>query len=257
MKRLFLTWQDKESRKWFPVGELSFDGSVYRFFYLKGAEQAKQEANFQPMVSFPHFREVYESVELFPIFSNRVMPSSRPDYQQFIEYLAFPETTNDPLAFLARSGGAKVTDQFEIFCFPELNNQGEYQLNFFAHGLRYLPPSSIERIAIMQKDDEIFVALDLQNRFEHDALQLHTRDNHIIGYCPSYLLDDVNEYVRGGFKFEVSVERVNDRSAPLQFLLLCRVVFPQTARHRPFTSNAYKPIITTLSTVGDSEMAYA
>lgn len=251
MKRLFLTWQDKESRQWYPVGELRFDGTVYTFFYIAGAREAKAEANFQPLVSFPDLNEVYESTELFPMFSNRVMPRSRPDYQQIIKFLALPESSNDPLAFLAITGGAKVTDQFEIFCFPELNVEGEYQLNFFAHGLRYLPQESIERIAMMHKDDEIFVALDLQNKFERNALQLHTRDNHIVGYCPSYLLDDVNEYVRGEFKVEVSVERVNDASSPLQFRLLCRIVFPQTAHHRPFTNKAYSPVVSTPSTLYD------
>jgi hypothetical protein len=251
MKRLFLTWQDKESRKWYPVGELQFNDGVYRFFYLKGAEDAKSKANFQPLVSFPDFREVYESSDLFPMFSNRVMPRSRPDYQQVIEFLALQESDNDPLAFLARTGGAKVTDQFEIFCFPELDSNSEYHLNFFAHGLRYLPSSSIERISKMQSGDQIFVALDLQNSFEKNALLLHTKDNYVVGYCPSYLLDDLAEYVPGSFDFEVMVERVNNGSSPLQFRLLCRIVFPQTSHHRPFTSKAYSPVVSTLTTLHD------
>jgi hypothetical protein len=37
LKTLFLAWQDYQSRLWFPVGRLTFDGEVYTFVYIKGA----------------------------------------------------------------------------------------------------------------------------------------------------------------------------------------------------------------------------
>ena len=241
MRKLFLTWQDKKSRQWFPVGQLISDDKSFRFFYIQGALEAQKEANFQPLVSFPDFRKVYESNELFPMFSNRVMPDSRPEYKQTIEYLSLPEDYNDPLAFLALTGGAKVTDSFEMFCHPKLDDKGEYNLHFFAHGLRYLPECSIERIGRMNSGDKIDLAHAFQNPFEENALQLHTRDNFIVGYCPSYLLDDINEMRR--FKdIEVCVERVNDKSAPLQFRLLCRLIFPQMQNYIPFAAKRYESI---------------
>lgn len=256
MRKLFLTWQDKESRKWFPVGTLVFDGELYRFFYVKGALEARDEANFQPLISFPDFREIYESDELFPMFANRVMPASRPEYKQTIELLAIPEGDDDPLAFLARSGGAKVTDKFEIFCAPKLEN-GKYNLRFFAHGLRYVPEGAIKRISQMRREDRLYLAHDFQNPFEADALQLHTRDNHIVGYCPSYLLDDMNR-LRRREDIEVCVERVNDESAPLQFRLLCRLLFPQTENHRPFTAGKYEPVVSRSSAlIDDLDVTFA
>lgn len=243
MRKLFLTWQDSKSRKWYPIGQLTWDGEVYRFLYIMGALSAHNEAGFRPPVSFLNFHEIYESSELFPMFANRVMPASRPEYKQTIEWLSLPESANDPLVFMARSGGAKVNDKFEIFCYPELDNDSNYDLHFFAHGLRYLPKSSIERIKEMQRGEKIQLALDFQNSFETNALQLHTTDNHIIGYCPSYLLDDVNEYVRQGKNIGVYVERVNADNAPLQFRLLCRLVMPQMTGFLPFSGNDYKPIV--------------
>lgn len=256
MRKLFLTWQDKKSRKWFPIGQLTFDGGLYRFFYIKGALQAHEEAGFQPLVSFPDLHETYESDELFPMFSNRVMPSSRPEYQQTVEFLSLPEAYNDPLAFLARSGGAKVTDNFEVFCYPMPEN-GNLNLHFFAHGLRHLPPSSIERINKLKRGDRILLAHDFQNPFESDALQLRTQDNFIVGYCPSYLLDDMNE-LRRNKDIEVCVERVNDESAPLQFRLLCRLIFPQIQNYRPFSSRNYAPIAAEIgSTISDLDVTFA
>jgi len=190
------------------------------------------------------------------MFSNRVMPASRPEYKQTIEFLSLPEDRNDPLAFLARSGGAKVTDNFEVFCYPKTEN-GTFHLHFFAHGLRYLPQCSIERISEMKREDRIFLAHDFQNPFESDALLLRTRDNLIVGYCPSYLLDDMNEMRR--YKgIEVCVERVNDESAPLQFRLLCRLIFPQMQNHRPFSSGNYAPVAAEIgSTIADLHVTFA
>jgi len=37
MKTLYLAWQDAKDRRWFPVGQLSFDGDIYQFVYTKGA----------------------------------------------------------------------------------------------------------------------------------------------------------------------------------------------------------------------------
>jgi|ERR1043166_5145628 hypothetical protein len=256
MRKLFLTWQEKVSRKWFPIGQLAYDGNLYQFFYLKGALRAQAEAGFQPLISFPELQGVYVSDKLFPMFANRVMPSSRPEYQQTVKFLSLPKDFNDPLAFLARSGGAKVTDTFEVFCYPKIEN-GKYHLHFFAHGLRYLPQCSIDRISEMKHGDRILLAHDFQNPFESDALQLHTQDNYIVGYCPSYLLDDMNE-VRQNKEIKVCVERVNDESAPLQFRLLCRLIFPQMPNYRPFSSGDYEPVTSEISSeISDLDVTFA
>lgn len=249
MRKLFLTWQDSKSRNWYPIGQLTWDGDVFRFFYIKGALSAHNEAGFRPPVSFLNFHEIYESSELFPMFANRVMPASRPEYKQTIEWLSLPESANDPLAFMARSGGAKVNDKFEIFCYPELDSNSNYNLHFFAHGLRYLPQGSIERIKQMQRGEQIQVAFDFQNAFEPNALQLHTPDNHIVGYCPRYLLDDVHTTLRQDRNINVYTERVNDDNAPLQFRLLCRLVMPQVTGFLPFSGNDYQPIAAKPETV--------
>lgn len=178
------------------------------------------------------------------------MPVSRPEYTDIIKFLDISESDNYPLAFLARSGGAKVTDSFEIFCYPKSENNKSH-LHFFAHGLRYLPECSIERISKMQREDRILLAHDFQNPFETDALQLRTLDNYIIGYCPSYLPDDVNK-MRGKEEIEVCVERINDESASLQFRLMCRLIFPQMDGHKPFSNRNYAPVSNEMGKTADN-----
>lgn len=74
MKSIFLAWQapkdSKLSRAWFPIGRLdaeSADNEVIscRFRYTGGAQRAHEEVGFEPLVSFPEFREDYRSEKLF------------------------------------------------------------------------------------------------------------------------------------------------------------------------------------------------
>ncbi|WP_121971239.1 hypothetical protein [Leptolyngbya sp. BC1307] len=69
---LFLAWQNPISRRWFPIGRLTFDGHLYRFGYIQGVVTAQQEGDFESLWAFPELNTVYESYELFPLFSNRL-----------------------------------------------------------------------------------------------------------------------------------------------------------------------------------------
>ncbi len=155
MKTLFLAWLDPISRSWFPIGRLTNDGKTYQFVYLQGVKAAQQQCGFQGLWSFPDLGKVYESPELFPLFSNRVGTRSRPDYPEFVQWLNIPEHEDDPMTILARSGGQRATDTFEVFpaslppaSLPDEN--GLYNIHFFAHGLRYLPPETVNRISCLQ-----------------------------------------------------------------------------------------------------------
>jgi hypothetical protein len=33
MTTLYVAWRDPETRSWYPVGQLSFEGEAYRFVY--------------------------------------------------------------------------------------------------------------------------------------------------------------------------------------------------------------------------------
>lgn len=91
MKTLFLAWKDPVSLAWFPIGRLTFDGKLYRFVYIQGVLSAHQKADFPPLWSFPDLDRVYESPELFPLFANRLLRRSRPDYPDFVKWLNIPK----------------------------------------------------------------------------------------------------------------------------------------------------------------------
>ncbi|WP_066384762.1 HIRAN domain-containing protein, partial [Anabaena sp. CA = ATCC 33047] len=244
MKTLFLAWQDPKSRGWFPIGRLTFDGNEYQYLYTKGALEARTKYQFQPLLSFPDLNKVYKSAELFPLFSNRLMRRSRPDYKNYIECLNIPEGEDDPVAILSRSGGRKVTDNFEVFPCPEPDENGLYHIHFFAHGLRHLPVCAIEKIDQLEPSELLYLANEFQNPYDSRALLLCTKDHHIVGYCPRYIVDDVFKLKNQNPELvKVHVERVNPAPTPLQLRLLCNLTAEWHEEFQPFSSREYQPIV--------------
>lgn len=196
-----------------------------------------------PLLSFPRLDEVYTSTYLFPVFANRVMSRSRPDYSSFIEQLDLLNDDPSPMAILARSGGERQTDTLAVFPCPEVDEQGHYHLYFFSHGLRHLPSSAIERINQFEPGAKLWLQYEFQNPYDAQALILNTEDHYIVGYCPRYLLAEIFELLRQNSNLEVRVERVNKPPTPLQFRLLCKMSVDALDDFRPFSSRQYQPLI--------------
>ncbi len=76
-KTLLLAWKDPISHSWFTIGRLIFEENNYKFVYTQGVKEAQQKCAFKPLSSFPCLHEVYTSTELFPVFSNRLMSTSK------------------------------------------------------------------------------------------------------------------------------------------------------------------------------------
>jgi hypothetical protein len=251
MKMLFLAWRSPETHSWYPIGKLIQEGKEYQFVYTKGIVKAKDETGFNGLISFPNTNEIYHSEELFPFFANRVLSPSRPDYKNFIEWLNLSENNHDPVAILTASGGRRETDTLEVFSLPEKNEQGEFHIHFFVHGLRHLPESSKERILQLTPEDRLFMCLDFQNPYDRNAVMLRTNDlldnkpdRYIVGYCPRYLKSDILELIMHSIQQTVvKVERVNLPPAPMEYRLLCSLTAPWTDNFNPFSSEEFQPIV--------------
>lgn len=77
VEELYVGWQDRQSRRWYPVGHLTIDGDHYAFEYLEGALEAREQANFRGISQFPNFHQRYRAPDLFPFFQNRVKSQRR------------------------------------------------------------------------------------------------------------------------------------------------------------------------------------
>ncbi len=251
-KTLFLAWRDPETARWFPVGKLQASDHDYRFEYIQGAIEARDSRGFCPFPSFPDMHVAYISETLFPLFRNRTLPLSRPDYQDYVEWLNFPKEEADPLSLLARSGGKRATDTLEVFPCPEKDSEGRYRIHFFAHSLRHMGECAQKRVLSLQPGERLRLMHDFQNAHDSAALALRTDattpgDYHLVGFCPRYLTEDVFQLLNSAYErlaeaLTITVERVNPSPAPTQLRLLCNMTVRWPDGFAPFSSEMYQPL---------------
>jgi len=243
VKQLYLAWQDPKNRSWYPVGLLTIDeNGTYRFVYTKGALSSK---NFVPFGRMTDPYSEYKSEDLFPLFRNRLLSNSRPEYKKYLEWLGVSENEDNPLSVLAMTEGIRATDTLEVFKCPMPNDKGEYEVNFFSHGLRYVAKRVIERVNNLRKSEMLFLVPDPQNRYDSMAMALRTDDPvEFVGYCPRYLSPDFQKLLEENKAMDVlvTVERVN-RDAPLNLRLLCKLVAPWPTSFKPCSDDKFKPLV--------------
>jgi hypothetical protein len=243
MKTLFLAWQDPSTRAWFPIGKLNHDGKLYHFVYLQGAIQANRDTDFQPIISFPDFYKSYESRELFPLFQNRLLRPSRPDYPSFIQSINLSQSVLDPIDILSRTGGKRETDTFEVFPLPERDEQGNYTIYFLAHGISHFPLETHQHILSLVPGEQLYVMHDCQNPFDHHALMLRTQNRFNVGFCPRYLVHDFFKLlIHTPEQVSVTVEQINLPPTPIQSRMLCRLTARWQDNFQPFSAPIFEPL---------------
>ena len=240
-RTLFLAWQDAQTRQWFPIGRLDADvkRDEYHFRYVGGAEQAQKEVGFPWLLDFPDPGRYYRSRELFPLFQNRVMARSRPDFKDYLRSLDLRDNA-DPIEILSANGGHRVTDSYEVF--PKLvkHPDGSFVCRFFLHGWRHVSEPARERLNTLQEGENLLVEPDRANPYDTLAVQLQTTDFQMIGWAPRYLAADLAMAADG--RYEARVVRVNHRPIPLRqrFLIEMR---GRWENYEPMSSRDYIPLI--------------
>jgi len=223
MKELFLAWREPTKREWIVVGKLWQKDKKYYFGYTKGVKKAKESGNFNEFGVMQNINKIYVSDELFPIFKNRILNKSRPEYLDYIKWLGFEDKVS-PLEELSRTNGLRATDSLQIFEKPKPRN-GKFIIHFFSHGIRHLPLTYQERINHLKEGENLYIAKDIQNKYDKYALFLRTDDPvEIVGYIPRFYTKDINKLIdiNGNNNIEVKIKKIN-LDAPKQFQLLCRL----------------------------------
>lgn len=250
MRNLYVAWQNPKSRQWFVVGRLLYgDDEGYVFEYTKGALEANKKGHFHPFTSFPKMKARYTSDRIFPMFANRILSSSRPEYESFKDWMNIQNGEDEMLALLARSGGERQTDTLEVFPSPERENEGKYTFHFFVHGLRHQADCAIDRAKQLKAGESLFLMQDPQNPADSGAVAVRTAekfhgDMHLMGYLPRYLADEANMLLKENSDLvNVTVARVNQPPAPVQFRILCRIKFNVSDfEYEPFSDSRYRPV---------------
>lgn len=241
-RTLYMAWQDKAaSRRWFPVGRLDADigRSRYLFRYTQGAKEAREEAGFIPVFDFPEMDGRYESRALFPIFQNRVMKPGRPDFGEYLRNLDL-DGSADPIMILAANGGTRMTDDYEVFPKITKDESGNFTCRFFLRGARHVSAAAQGRTRGLESEEELIVALELNNPATGLAVQIQTTDYHVIGWAPRYLVDDLSRAMaEAPFECKARVARFNPPPAPSAQRVLVEMT-GQWEKHEPMSGRQYK-----------------
>lgn len=243
-KTLFLAWQDAEekSRRWFPIGRLDVERAHYRFRYIRGAKTAASQAGFLPLPDFPKLEQDYRSMELFPLFKNRVIAPGRPDRSEYLKNLGLSENA-DPAEILSVNGGSRITDAYEVFPKIEKGADGKFKCRFFLHGWRHVSACARRRMAALAPDEELYVTLELTNPATGLAVQIQTTDYHVIGWTPRYLVDDLaNAINKESLNHEARVVRVNPQPAPSSQRVLIEMQ-GRWENHEPMSGPDFLPLV--------------
>jgi hypothetical protein len=239
MSVLYLAWRQPDQR-WWPIGRLERQANgVYVFRYMQGAQFA-EESGFRPLLSFPDLHATYVSKDLFPLFRNRLMGEDRNGFVDFAKWLGLPGET-DPLVLLARSGGRRETDMFEVFSSPEADGEGRYRMSFFVHGLNHRPEESRALAMSLQPGEPLVLQADPKNPVHRGALRILARHGHHLGFAPRYLCDDLATLQQQG-EAKIRVQAVNAPPAPMQFRLLVVVEAPWPHGFVPLSGPEFQPL---------------
>ena len=243
MKTLFLAWQDKQqkSRRWYPVGRLDIEPSLYRFRYIRGANRAKENAGFPPLYEFPGFEEDYCSPELFSLFKNRIIARGRPDRSVYLEQLDLAEDAN-PFEILSVNGGYRATDHYEVFPKIVKREDGGFLCRFFLHGHRYVNPDARKRIDSLKENETLYLALELTNPATGIAVQIQTEDYQMIGWAPRYLEVDLAAAMAESPSYEARLVKINPQPAPRRQRALIEMR-GRWHRHEPMDGGDFIPLV--------------
>lgn len=244
---LFVAWRSGTPDKgaWAPIGKLERVDGVYRFVYTHGAQTLEGFRSFPGMADLG---AVYESEALFPIFANRLLSRSRPEYEAYLTWGGFdPNNPPDPLAILGVTEGIRQTDQLEVFPCPAPDADGCYLTKFFLHGLRWVPQEAVERVGRLRVGEGLALMPDPSNLYDPQAIAVWTIDERnpfFIGYVPRYLANDIGTLCTSCDPdlIQVTVERLN-AAAPFQMRLLCRMNACWPEGFQPCAGEAFQPIV--------------
>jgi hypothetical protein len=186
----------------------------------------------------------YKSEELIPLFRNRLPSRSRSDFRKIAGWLNLSGDENQ-FDLLSRFGLIPGTDSILIYPEPKIGS-GEYELEFFVHGIRHMGEDALERCSRIRAGDRLLPVLDVQNPVDPNAIAFRRENDPIlIGYAPVFYASDLKALLsshRIANGARITVVR-NNEDAPAQLRLLCRYVSPVTQDFRALDTEDHKILV--------------
>ncbi len=241
-RKLIVNWQDDATRSILPVAELievnETDVDRFEFGYLEGVRSA-MEKGFQPFLAFPDLDRRYASAKLFPFFQNRVLPTTRPDYLDYVAALGLSPETANVVELLGRSEGRRQTDRIEtVLAAQREPTTGGYITRFLARGVRHLDGAETAILGL-EAGAILTATVDSANPVNPRARLLRVGEQSV-GFVPDYLLADMEVLDRGETGPTFTVERINPAPHPTHHRLLVRLDAPWPEGFEPFQAPLFQ-----------------
>lgn len=221
-----------------PIGLLEDLGGMYRFRYVATVLEL---ADFRPLIGFPSLHRTYAAGRLFPFFAQRVLQPDRPDFSEYVQLLKLPVTAS-PWELLARSGGTRKGDHYELLAEPRVDDDGRTSTTFFVRGLRFAPrgPASTEaRLTSLRMGDALTLRPEPMNVVNPHAQLVGTSDDFPLGWVPDLLLPLLQA---ASMAPHLAVAALNSPPAPWHLRLLATLEARLTPGYRLFDRRAWTPI---------------
>ncbi len=241
-RRLIVNWQCEVTRAFLPVAELveTNEGGDegFEFGYLEGVRGAMHKG-FQPFLAFPELDRRYASAKLFPFFQNRVLPTTRPDYLDYVAALGLSPETANVVELLGRSEGRRQTDRIETVLAAQRDPAtGGYVTRFLVRAVRHIEGAEAAILGL-EAGAILTAMLDSTNPVNPRARLLRVGEQSL-GFVPDYLLADMEVLDRGETGPTFTVERINSAPHPTHHRLLVRLNAPWPEGFEPFQAPPFQ-----------------
>lgn len=237
MKSVFVIWKDIVDSMWHPVAKLTRVDDSYTLSYTKGSNHCR-------FIPFPRMSDrsaVYRSNELFSLFTNRLIPSNRPEFKKILDWSDVMLKDYDELDILSLSGGARKTDEYRIVPLPVPDKNNFYKLRFFTSGVSHLEDDSVQQISELRPGERLEFSYENSNKFDKNAVLVTSKSKVRVGYCPKYYNCDVRNLLGNPqlLDYSLSVVKVN-LDAPAHFRLLCEFITKWPEGFQPFLTSEFE-----------------
>ncbi len=247
--RLAVTWRHPLTRRTTAVGLLTHVGATYRFCYLRSVGAVE---GFQPFLGFPDLERRYAADVLFPLFAQRVMRPSRPDFDRYRRALGLGVDSRD-WSMLGRSQGQREGDGIRVFPEPDVDEAGATSSTFFVRGLgdRMRQDPRVEPALVrLVVGDRLRLRGERATAEDARALLVVERTGVGLAWVPGVLLSHLDT-IRSHGAPELSVVDTNGPDAPPAYRLLVMLRGTAPVGYRPFDG----PEWSLASKLGPSDVA--
>lgn len=199
---LYLIWKDPETRRNFTIGKLT-KGNKYTFEYHSEASLA-EDCGWNMLGAFSEY-QVYESDNMFPVFSSRLPDRKRRDIEKILQKYGLTEF--DEFELLRKSGARLPIDTYE-FIDPIFPDNETIERDFFVMGIRHHTACNGNDCALLpslKQGDLLVLEEEPENEYDPMAIRVLTQLGEHLGYIPRYYNQAILERLHKGISYSCLV----------------------------------------------------